>query len=542
MSDDRTFTRQQQSRVLIALSTAMIVLAIDITIVNVAIPSIGQAFNASDAQLQWVLDAFNVVMAGTVLLGSGLGDRYGRKRLLVLGLCIFAAASILAAAAPNIGVLIGARALMGFAVAMVMPATFSLLAVVFPPDRRPFAIGVWTAVGGLGLAFGPVVGGILLEVFSWPAVFLVNVPIAALAIVLGIMFLPESKEVVGKRLDYLGALLSIIGLGGLVFGAIEGPSMGWSSPIVIAALVLGAISTVAFVYWEAHTSSPMFEIRVLKIPAVQAGAFAVMMTYFVVFTVLYLIPQYLQYVLDFSDIAVGIALLPLGAIFGILSPFNSRMIKRFGTRTTLVGGLMVVTIGLVTMAGIGHHGYLFLGIGLALVGVGWAGCLAPATSVILDALPVRLAGSGSSVNQVARQVGGSLGVAIIGSVVSTVFRSGMQDIALIPDPIVDTASKSLGEATRIANTLPADVAPVLHDLAIGSFDKAARIGFLIAAVLSLLSAIFAMVAVHRGSEADDPEGPDNELTHEQERAHEEHRQHTVESAHHFVGTGSKTHS
>jgi DHA2 family multidrug resistance protein-like MFS transporter len=489
-----TFTRRQQSRALIALCCSVALMSVDITIVNVALPAIGESLNATEGELQWVLDAFNVVMAGAVLLCSGLGDRYGRKLILLLGLAIFAFGSLLASLAPSIGVLISARAVMGLGVAMVMPATFSLLAVIFPPERRAFAIGIWAAVGGIMLALGPVIGGILLELFSWPAIFTVSIPIAIFAIIAGILLLPESKELTGERLDYLGALLSLLGLTGVVFALIEGPSLGWTSPIVIGAFFVGVVFIFAFVRWELHTDTPMFEIRTLKIPAVVAGALAVGTMYFVIFTVLYVMPEYLQFVLGFSSSMVGIALLPLGGLFGLLSMFNGRTTAKFGIRNTMAGGIFFVALGLLVLAGIGHFGYYTVGVGLALIGIGWAGCLSPSTAVIMDALPVKLAGSGSSINQVSRLVGGAFGVAIVGSVVTAVFTSGIGQLGLAPE-VAQRAERSLGAATETAQTVPSAMSAELLNGAALAFEQAARTGFLIAAALTILSASLTLFAV-----------------------------------------------
>ena len=257
----------------------MFISAIDMTIVNVALPDISEDLNAGIGELQWVLDAFLVALAGLLLVGSGLADRFGRKRVFLAGMAGFGVASCLCALAPSPAALIGARALMGAAAACVLPPALSLIAVMFPPEERAQALGVWAAVAGVGLVLGPVLGGVLVNEVGWEAVFLVNVPVAILVVPAGRAVLPESTRPGTPPIDLVGAVLSIVALGGVVFALIEGPDAGWSSPGVIASGVIGVCAGVGFVRAELRRREPLFDVRALARPVVAAGAGGILSVY-----------------------------------------------------------------------------------------------------------------------------------------------------------------------------------------------------------------------------------------------------------------------
>src|SRR6187200_667470 len=302
----------------------------DMTIVNVALPDISNDLDAGIGELQWVLDAFLVSLAGLLLVGNGLADRFGRRRVFLSGFVGFAVASVLAAASQAVGELIAARALMGVAAACVMPPALSLLAVLFPPGERPKALGIWAAVGGLGLAVGPVVGGVLIDVASWRWVFLVNVPFVLVAAPLGLRWLPESRRPGAPPLDLPGAALSVVALTGIVFALIEGVDAGWTSAAVIWAAVVGIAAAVAFFAVEVRRAHPLFDVRVLVRARVTAGALAILKCYIATLGMLFLLPQYVQYVQDGSALASGLQVAPFGLGLGVFAAVSGRLAARYG--------------------------------------------------------------------------------------------------------------------------------------------------------------------------------------------------------------------
>lgn len=492
-------TRAQRNRALAALVLAMVILGLDLTIVNVALPAIGTAFAASDSDLQWVLDGFFVAMTGLILFGSGLADRIGRRRVLLIGLVLFAASSLVAGLSRTLVLLIVMRVIMGIGAAMVVPASFTMIAVVFPPEMRAVAIGAWTAAAGVSMAAGPVIAGVLLEVAGWGSVFLVNVPIALGAMLMAWAFVPESREVTGRHLDYVGAVTSVLGLAGIVFGLIEGPSFGWGNPVVVVAFVVGALGLAGLIAWELHTPAPMFQVRILGLPPVRSGAFAMCMCIFANFALLALIPQYLTFCLSLDPIDVGLGMLPMALSYALITPLNARVLRHLGARVTLTGGMIICALGSLALAGIGHLGYPPLAVGLVLVGVGNAFALPTSTVVIFNSLPVRLASSGAGLSQVSRQAGAALGIAVVGSIVSTIFRGSVGALPF-SEQIVAKAERSIGRAVTITSSLPESLRSVFLTEARDAFYSAARVGFVVTAVLCALAAAQSWHSVRRGIE------------------------------------------
>ena len=394
------------------------------TIVNVALPDMSNDLDAGIGELQWVLDAFLVSLAGLLLFGSGLADRFGRRRVFVSGLVGFAAASVLTAASQTVGEVIAARALMGVAAACVLPPALSLLAVLFPPELRPKAVGIWSAVGGVGLALGPVLGGVLVDVAGWRWVFLVNVPFVLLAAPLGLRWLPESRRPGAPPLDVPGVALSTVALTGIVFALIEGVDAGWTSPPVLCAAAAGTAAGLGFVAVELRRTQPLFDVRVLVRPRLAAGAFAILAAYIASLGMLFLLPQYVQYVQDGSALASGLVVAPFGLGLGVLATVAGRLVPRFGPRVVLLAGLLTAAAGFVPLLLLsGDSSPALLVLGTGIVGGGLGLSVPPATAVIMNDLGVEKAGDGAAVNQLARQVGGALGVAIVGSVFAAVYAA-----------------------------------------------------------------------------------------------------------------------
>ena len=476
----------------------MFISAMDMTIVNVALPDISNDLDAGIGELQWVLDAFLVSLAGLLLVGNGLADRFGRRRVFVLGLMGFAVTSVLAAAAGTVGELIAARVLMGVAAACVMPPALSLLAVLFPPELRSKAAGVWAAVAGVGLALGPVLGGLLVDVAGWRWVFLVNVPFVLLAVPFGLRWLPESRRPGVPPLDIPGAALSTLALGGVVFTLIEGVDAGWTSPAVLIAAITGVAAGIAFLATELRRRHPLFDVRVLARRRVAAGALVILAAYIATLGMLFVLPQYVQYVQDGSALVSGLEVAPFGLGLGLLASVSGRLVARFGSSGVLLTGLLTAAAGFVPLLFISADGPAALVlIGTALVGCGIGAMAPPVTAVIMNDVGTEKAGDGAAVNQVARQVGGALGVAIVGSVFAAVYSAQIG-----ADGVPAVATESIEDATESANRLHGAARADLLADAVASFDVAARWGLAVCMAAVLLAAVSAAVGLSRTSPAE----------------------------------------
>lgn len=471
---------------------------VDATIVNVAVPRIGDALDASNADLQWVVDTFNVVVAGIVLVGAGLADRYGRRRIFAIGMAFFTLGSVITALSPNIQPVLSGRVVMGVGTGLAMPASLALIAVMFTGQSRKKAVGIWMAVGGLGIAMGPMIGGLLLNYFGWASVFWVNVPTAVLGGIGVLALTPESRKPHDDRLDVLGAALSVVALGSIVFGLIEGPGLGWSSPLIIGSLSLGIAALVAFIYWENKCSAPMFDINVLRNPLVSVCAMAMGLVWFTTFVLFYLMPLMFRYGHDYPEYWVGIAMVPLGLMFAVLSQFAPWAMNTIGLRRLLVGGLTTVTVALVVLALNPRGSYVLMAFALVGFATGWAAIATAATTAIMDALPMSKAGDASAVNQLSRQVGAALGIAITGSVVAMVYRAKLILPPGLSSAAQDHAERSISQAANLGRGLPEALDETLQALARDAFDPAFTAGLLVPAAIALGTAIAAFFIVKPG--------------------------------------------
>ncbi len=372
---------------------------------------------------------------------------------------------------------------------------------MFPPEERQHALGVWVVVAGVGLVLGPVLGGILVSQIGWQAVFLVNVPVAAAVVVAGVGLLPESTRPGAPALDLPGAALSVLSLGAIVFALIEGPEAGWSSPEVVATAVVGLVAGAAFLRGELRRRDPLFDVRVLARPVVAAGAFGLLCMYVALLGALFLIPQYLQYVHDRSVEATGLLLIPLGVGVAIGSHYASRALARFGARITVAGGLAGFAVSAALLILLGTNTAIWLVMLLTgLFGALFAFAAQPATGVIMDDLGDEKAGDGGAINQLARQTGGALGVAIIGTVFAGAYASAVEEkLRVLPHAARERATHSIEEARDVLARLPDAMERSLSVRVDDAFDSAAHLGFAVCAGVLALSALFAAVALRRGA-------------------------------------------
>jgi EmrB/QacA subfamily drug resistance transporter len=472
--------------------------AVDITITNVALPFIGTELHASTSDLQWIIDSYNIVLAGLLVFGGGLADRIGRRTVFLAGYALFGLACFLAAFSPSAGTLIAARTLMGIGAAGVIAPALAIVSTLYDPDERAGAIAAWAVFGAAGLAVGPVVGGFLLDEFWWGSVFLVNVPFVALGVLVGLRTIPQSRKPGTGALDVTGAVLSVAALGALLFGVIEGPSRGWAAPEVLGGVVGGVVLLVVFVRRELTAPNPLFDVRILSRSVVAAGAVTLFVSYIVFTGMLFLVPQYLQDVRGESIISVGLLLVPFAAVFGFASMRSGQVMQRVGARTTIALGLGLSAAGIALLAIVVEGAIAWTIVGTVVVAVGMSGLIAPASTVLMNDLPDAKAGDGSSLSMVSRFTGAAVGVAIVGSVFASVYSSELADsVHGLSSEQADSAQGSIAGALSVASNLGAGAGQELLAAARDAFDTAAAAGYAVIAVLAALATVWAAWALRR---------------------------------------------
>ncbi len=482
--------------VLVVLCMALLVVGIDGTIVNVALPSLVRELHASSSELQWIVDAYTIIFASFLLIAGNTGDRLGRKRCFVLGLLIFAAGSFGCSQVHSPQALILLRGVQGFGAAFIMPATLSILTNVFRDDsERARAIAIWAGVSGLGVAIGPLAGGYLLEHFWWGSIFLVNVPIVAVTVIAAVAIVPESKDEHAARLDLLGTVLSTVGLVALLYGIIEGPSAGWGKPKIVAAFVIAVVLLTAFVLWERQTDHPILDVTFFKNPRFTAASLAITLVFFAMFGSLFFISQYLQFVLGFSTLKSGASLLPVAVALMISAPLSAKLVARLGTKVVVTLGLVLVAVALVVFSRVSiTSGYPLVALVLVIIGVGMGLAMAPATDSIMGSLPPEKAGVGSAMNDTTREIGGALGVAIMGSITTAVYSARIAQGAAFATlqqttpQVAHAVQDSIGSAAIVAASLPAAAGAAVHAAANDAFVHAINRTVIVAAVVALAGA------------------------------------------------------
>lgn len=478
-------------RVLGVLVLALLVTSIDHTIINVALPDMVGDLDAGAAELQWIVAAYTVVFAGLLITAGSLGDRFGRRHALALGLLTFLTGSVVSAAAGSATVLVAGRGVMGVGGALIMPTTLSILVNVFGDGReRAKAIAIWTAASGAGIALGPIVGGVLMRSFSWGSVFWINVPLLALAIVGALHLVPDSRDPDATRLDPVGALLSIVAISSLVYAIIEGPERGWTSSATMTSSMVAAMAGVMFVRWELRRDDPMLDMRLFVNRGFSAGSVALAILFFAMAGTVFLQAQYLQFVLGYTPLAAGAALLPaaLGMMLG--TGAGAHLAAAFGGRIAVVTGTGLAAAGVAVQAAlVDGTSYVPTGVGLLLFGLGAGVAMPAATDLIMSTLPPERAGVGSAVNDTVRELGGALGVAVIGTVAASAYatdlRGRLDGMAALPDDLRATVTDNVGAALEISRHLGADgvdIAAAARDAFVSSMNASLWVGVGLAAV------------------------------------------------------------
>jgi EmrB/QacA subfamily drug resistance transporter len=480
--------------ILAVLVVSLFTVNLDNTIINVALPTLARDLHADMSQLQWMIDAYVLLFAGLLLAAGALGDRFGRRRVMLIGLAVFGAGSAASAFAPSADALILLRAAMGVGGALIVPSTLSVTANVFTMEERPKAIGIWTGVAGLGIVAGPVLAGWLLDHYSWGVIFLINVPIAILSIAGTLAIVPEGRSPDAARLDVPGIGLSMGGLVALVYGVIEAPANGWTSPFELALFGLAGLLLVGFVVRELSTAEPLLDVRLLTQPAFGSSVLAVMLTSFGLFGSMFFFSQYLQGVLGLGTMQTGYSILPVAISMAIFSPAGVPLSKRLGTRTTVAAGMLIVAAGLLVfrMAGTGD-GYPFAAATLFLVGGGMGMAMSPLTVIMIRTLPRSKQGVASAINSTARELGGAMGVAILGSLSAPIYEAGVRPAtAGLPAQAASAVADSLAGAGAVASYLPGPQAQALLTLARSAFVDGMNFAVLAGAAVALAGAAIAL--------------------------------------------------
>jgi EmrB/QacA subfamily drug resistance transporter len=478
---------------LIVLAMSLLIVSVDNTILNVGLPTIREELDASSSQLQWIVDSYLLVFAVLLLIAGTLGDRFGRKKALTFGLVMFGIGSLFAAGAPGTTQLIASRALMGVGAAAIMPTTLSILTNIFPEDERPKAIAIWAAVSGMGIAIGPISGGFLIEHFDWSMIFMVNLPIVAIGLVAGQILIPESCDPDPKKLDFPGAAMSIVGLTAIVWGLIEASERGWTDSTILGAFAAGSAVMAAFVAWERRSSHPMLDVGVFRNRRFSAASIAVAFVFFALMGVVYFLTTYLQSVMGYTALEAGIRMLPVAAGLIAATKLSVEATKRLGTKIVVATGLGVVGSALYLLGTCGvDTGYGRVALALSMMGVGMSLAMSPATESIMGSLPKAKAGIGSAMNDVVREVGGTLGVAVLGSVLASSYGDGMEGaVAGLPTEAAEAASDSVGGAHEVAAQMGGDAAANLSQVANQSFVDAMSTTATLAAGAALAGALIA---------------------------------------------------
>lgn len=476
---------------LIAICLAVTITSIDNTIMNVGLPSIVRGIGASQAQLQWLIDSYTIVFACLLLTMGAFGDKWGRHRTMMIGLIIFGVFSAIASQAGSANSLIICRGLMGIGGALILPATLAILSNTFEGKERSKAIGIWSAVAGIGVAAGPLLGGFLLDHFWWGSIFLINVPICIVALWMGWFLVPPSKSSEqGHRLDPIGALLSIIALVGLLYGIIEIPEKGWSSTEVLIAVFGGLVFLAIFIWWELRSDHPMLDLNFFRNARFSAASMTITINYFVMFGSTFLIVQYFQFILGYSPLKAGVMTAPVAVGLMVTSPQAHKLVTRFGTTRVVIAGLLICS-GVMFCYGV--ESIIASDVGGIIVrtifGVGLALTATPATESIMGALPRDRAGVGSAVNDTTRQIGGALGVAVIGSLFAWRYHASLSDLSALPEQAAAAARNSIGKAIVVAGELPSDQASALLENAKQAYVSAMRVGVWVCALILIVAAL-----------------------------------------------------
>jgi EmrB/QacA subfamily drug resistance transporter len=481
---------------ILCLSDFLVV--VDNTIVNVALPTLSRHLGASISSLQWIVDIYSLAFAGLLLAGGGIGDRFGRKGTMQVGLVFFGLFSAAAAAAHSTGTLIGARALMGVAAAFVFPASLAILTTIFTdPSERQKALGIWGATSGIAVAFGPITGGALLEHFWYGSIFLVNVPIVLITLVAGQRLIPKLPPVTRRRFDTPGVLISTAGMSALVLGIIEGPQWGWASVGTLAAFFVALVLLTTFTLVELRAESPLLDVRVFKIRRFTGGAVSLAVAFFALFGFIFLITQYFQFVKGYSTLSAGVHTLPFAIVAAIFTPIGAVVALRVGSRVVVAAGLLLMAAGLVVSGTTSEVGTAYWGpiiIAMVLLALGLSAITAPTAEAVMGSVPDTQVGAAAGVNNTTRELGGVLGVAVFGSTFASAYApkiiSAFRSLPIPAGPKAE-AHQSVAAALAVVGHAPVSVRGTLRTITFNAFHSGLEVGCIVGAGVAVVGAVSA---------------------------------------------------
>jgi EmrB/QacA subfamily drug resistance transporter len=484
---------RQRRLVLASMCLALATVVSAVSSLNVALPDLARDLHATQTQLQWIVDAYAVVFSGLLLLAGAIGDRIGRRPVLLAGLAIFAIAAGEGIWVDDPGALIAVRAGMGLGAAAIMPSTLSIITTIFPADEREKAVSIWAGVAGGSALLGLLVSGALLEAFSWQSVFAFTCALGLIALIAAARIAPNSR-LDRARLDAVGGVLSAVGLSALVYGIIEGPAKGWTDAMTLAAFATALVLIAAFIAWELRRDEPLLDPRLFRLPGFGAGTLSITAQFFAFFGFIFVILQYVQFVLGYSPLVAGLALAPIAILMMGLSPRVPRLLAHVGPARVAPLGLMSMAAGFVIFSrlGTGSTYWPILG-GLVLLGAGAALATTPATAAIVSSLPRSKQGVASAVNDAAREVGGALGIAVLGSALTDRYQAGVSGaVAHAPGALAEHAQSALPAAMALAQQLGGAKGSALAAQAQSAFVDGLGLAMVIAAATVAAAAVFVL--------------------------------------------------
>ncbi len=501
----------RKKRILIAISVPLIMVGIDGTILNVALPTIARDLDTTSSELVWINSAYIITFGSTILLSASIGDKFGRKRVLQLGMAVFILGSVLSGLsdlADSATFLIFARAIQGLGAGAIPPSTLSLIRSTFEDEKeRARAIGVWAGMSAIGLAVGPILGGLILNsTEAWGWIFYINVPIVILGQVMILRNVEESKDASAAPIDVPGALLSLAGLFALFYGLIEGPVQGWDSAPVLGAFVLAAVLLTAFIRYELRAKFPELDPRLFLSAPFTSGILAIAVAFLALMGLVYELTLYLQTVRDYSPLKAGVALVPFAVSLLIVAPLAPKIAERRGDRRTVMAGMAILAAGLLAfLAANEDSSYLVVLVGLLLAGAGVSLIQPPASAAMMSSVSADKAGMASGTNAAIRQIGASFGIAVMGGIGQSVFSSHLTDSSIyekLPAGAQETADSSISGAVAVANQVGGEGGAKLLEVASTGFVNGMHLAVIIAAAFAAIGLVLAAMLIPREAEVE----------------------------------------